>query len=208
VAPETGQTVSVIAIDSTAATLPFGSAGTAALWNPAAGTGRALSIVPSSNLDAGPWTIIGRDMYGYKITETILSSQVTATQKTYKYVSSIIAATTITSTGVSIGLTDTYGFPMAVAYSGANVSVGMSSGAGGGAIVNTIVLSTVNSLFASTAATQSSTTPDVRGTFTSSIASNGANRLQMIVTPGATAFATVGTTTIGPIFGATQFSSV
>ena len=42
IAPETGQSVSVIAIDSTANVLTFGSGGTIACWNPNAGSGRCI----------------------------------------------------------------------------------------------------------------------------------------------------------------------
>jgi len=208
IAPETGLSVSVIAIDSTAASVAFGSDGTVTLWNPAGGAGRAILLATSSNLDAGGYTIAGRDMYGYKMTETIFSSAVTAGVKAFKYISSITASTTVTSTGVSIGLTDVFGFPMAVGYTGQNVSVSMSSGglSGNGGV--SIALSSANTILASTAATQTSTTPDVRGTFTSSLASNGSNRLQIHVLPPVSALASVTSTNVSGLFGATQFSSV
>lgn len=108
VAPETGTvTGSLIAIDSTAAYLTFGSGGTVAMWNPAAGAGRQITLTPAGNssLDGGSWSLAGRDVYGIKLSETItVSSQAMTSKKAYKYVSSIVAATTIGSTGVGIGL--------------------------------------------------------------------------------------------------------
>jgi hypothetical protein len=55
---------------------------------------------------------------------------------------------------------------------------------------------------------QTSTTPDVRGTYASSVASNAVSRLQMVVTPPATTIAAITSTNVAPLFGATQFSSV
>src|SRR6266404_3786963 len=131
IAPETGKASgTLIAIDSTAASLTFGSAGTMAVWNPAGGTGRNITIKPSSNLDAGTYSVAGRDMYGYKMTETITAGSTSlAGKKAFKYVSSITNTTTPTSTGVSIGFGDIFGFPMAVAYAGQNVSVALNSSA-------------------------------------------------------------------------------
>ena len=72
IAPETGKvTGSLLAIDSTAAYLTFGSDGTVAVWNPGAGTGRLVVITTSSSGDGGTWSIAGRDLYGYKITEQL-----------------------------------------------------------------------------------------------------------------------------------------
>lgn len=205
--PEGGAAVSVIAIDSTAAFLSFGSAGTVNYWNPAAGTGRCISITTSSSGDAGSWTIAGRDMYGFKMTETVATSSVTfTTQKAFKYISSITAASVIASTGVSIGLSDTYGFPMKVAYCGGYVDVRLLATAFSSAVP--VALSSANVVLASTVATQTTSTPDVRGTYASSTATNGTVRLQMFVAPTPQALQSVTSTDVSPLFGATQFSSV
>jgi hypothetical protein len=208
IAPETGRvTGTLIAIDSTAAALTFGSAAGLAVWNPAAGTGRNITIKPSSNLDGGTFTIAGRDMYGYKITETIAGGSTNlAGKKAFKYVSSITNTTTPTSTGILVGFGDTYGFPLAVTYVGINAIVAISSDAfvsGANAL-----LSSASVALASTVATQTSTTPDVRGTYLSSTASNATQRLQMQIWPPATAMAAVTSTNVAPLFGGTQFSSV
>lgn len=210
VAPETGIAVTVIAIDSTAAGLPFGQDGTINLWNPGAGTGRCISITTSSSGDAGTYSIAGRDMYGYKMTETIATSSVTfTTQKAFKYISAITASTTVTSTGVSIGLSDTYGFPLYVSYvTPGYPSLAMSSGLGSGRVAVAVVASTTNILFGSTVATQTSTTPDVRGTWASSLASNGSNRMYINVVPPALALQGITNTSVATLFGGTQFSSV
>jgi hypothetical protein len=174
VAPESGQTVSVIAIDSTASVLTFGSGGTVALWNPSAGTGRVISLTKAStDATALTYTVNGRDMYGIKMSETITAStqsSVGVGKKAFKYISSIIpATTTINSTGVGVGFIDTFGFPIYTPYAGLT-SVTISSAPNNPA---SIPLLAANFTAASTVATQTSTTPDVRGTYASSIATSG-----------------------------------
>lgn len=207
IAPETGQvTGTLIAIDSTAAYLTFGSDGTVVAWNPGAGCGRNITIRPSSNLDGGSFTVAGRDAYGFKMTETITAgSTVLAGKKAFKYISSITNTTTPTSTGVSIGFGDIFGMPLAVPYVGQNTLLNINSSAG---IATTVAPSTTNVVLASTVATQTSTTPDVRGTFASTTATNGVIRIQITVTPAASAVAAVTSTNVAPLFGGTQFSSV
>lgn len=180
-----------------------------AMWNPAAAYGRNIIISPSSNLDGGTFTVAGRDAYGYKITETLSAGSTNLVgQKAFKYISSITASTTITSTGVGIGIGDRFGMPLYVDRTGANISIAMSTGAGGGNSCVTIALTSANFLFGSTAATQTSTTPDVRGMFISSIATTSAVRLQVQVRPTINALAAVNSTSVTSLFGGAQYSSV
>lgn len=208
IAPETGQvTGTLIAVDSTAAFLTFGSAGTIAVWNPGAGAGRTVTIRPSSNLDAGTYSVSGRDMYGYKITELVTGGSTNlTTRKTFKYVSSVTNTTTPTSTGILVGFGDTFGLPLFTPYAGLNVLVSLNS-----SVVNSaaIPLSSANYTAAqSVSSVATSTTPDVRGTFTSTTASNAVQRLQIVVTPSASAVASVASSNVSQLFGLTQFSSV
>jgi hypothetical protein len=208
IAPETGQvTGTLIAIDSTAAYVTFGSDGTIVSWNPGAGTGRNITINKSSNLDAGTYTVAGRDMYGFKMTEQITSSSSTnlAGKKAFKYISSITNTTTPTSTSVSIGFGDIFGLPLYTPYNGANCQIFLTAAA------SQTGLATGSSAFvvgALSSITQTSTTADVRGTWGSSTATNGTIRLQMTITPAASAIAAVTSTNIAPLFGNAQFSSV
>lgn len=208
IAPETGRpTGTLLAIDSTAAVLAFGQDKTIAVWNPAAGTGRNITLAPSSNLDGGSYVVVGRDMYGYKITEQIAGGATAlAGKKAFKYISSITNATTPTSTGVSIGFGDIYGFPLAVPYTGLNAQVSVLASAFSSAVI--VALSSANTVLASTVAVQTSTTADVRGTYASTTASNGTVRVQMVVLPTAASIATVTSTNVSGLFGLTQFSSV
>lgn len=175
IAPETGRAVSVVAIDSTAATLNYGTAGTVSVWNPSAGTGRTILVVNTSNANSEQYIVRGRDMYGFKMTETI-SASTTSTgsgqgRKAFKYIVSVTpsTATTVSATGVAIGFADTFGLPLYMPYTN-GVSIWASSVP---TVSNLIALTSVNTLVASTAVTATTSTPDVRGTYTSSIATNG-----------------------------------
>lgn len=208
IAPETGNvTATLIAIDSTAAFLTFGSAGTVAMWNPGGGTGRTVTIRPSSNLDAGNYSVAGRDQYGYKITELVAAGSTNlTTRKTFKYITSVANATTPTSTGILVGFGDTFGLPLFTPYAGLNAQVAINS-----SVVNSIIIpfSSANYVAAQlVSSVATSTTPDVRGTFTSTTASNGVLRLQLLVTPTASAAASVNSTNITGLFGLNQFSSI
>lgn len=213
VAPETGKvSETLVAIDSTAAYLTFGSAGTARVWNPNCGPGRCVSITTSSSGDAGTFSIAGRDMYGYKMTETVALSQgasnssgfTVTSQKAFKYVSSITNTTTPKSTGVSIGFSDLFGFPILVPYIGQNATIALSSNS---FTTGAASPSSASVVLASTIATQTSTTPDVRGTYKSTTASNGTLRLQMSITMTASGAAAITSTNVAPWFGQTNFSS-
>lgn len=173
IAPETGLSVSVIALDSTASVLTYGDGDTIAIWNPAAVPGRTISLTKAStDATALTYTVNGRDQYGIKMTETITASTLSSVgvgKKAFKYISSIVpATTTINSTGIGIGFTDTFGFPLAAYYFGMT-GVVCSSLPGTPTLM---VLSTANAVVASTA-TATSTTGDVRGTFSSTVATNG-----------------------------------
>ncbi len=205
-APESGLTVTVLAIGSTTVAAPqltFGDDDSIAVWNPAAGTGRCITISPTSNLDTGTWTITGRDMYGYLMSETIVSSGGAKTsQKAFKYVSSITASTTITSTGLQIGISDTFGFPLLLSRTGPDVyyNVGTTSSAA-------YILSTGPVTLGATA-TATSTTGDVRGTYASTTATNGTLRIVMRQKFSSTMASAITAADTSGFFGQTQYSSV
>lgn len=206
IAPETGAvTGTLIAIDSTAAVLAYGQAGTVAIWNPAAGTGRCVSITTSSSGDGGSWSIAGRDMYGFKMTENLSvtgSSNTVTSRKAFKYISSIKASTTVTSTGIIVGFSDTYGLPLLGSNTGIDLSI---------RVIATSSLAGQNSsgpITIGSTATQTATSSDPRGTYASTTASNGTVRLQIAqnITPNMLSAVTATDTSL--MFGASQFSSV
>jgi len=221
-APESGQAASVIAIDSTAAFVEFGQSQNIAAWNPRAGTGRTIQITISGSADGGTATVAGRDMYGFKMTESIVLSTASPAigssnaagykfsgKKAFKYVSAVVTSTTVGSSAWSVGFTDTFGFPALLSYTGLSVSVTLNaSNITYGASANVVAFTTTNTALGSTVATQTSTTPDVRGTYASTTASNGTLRLQMFQSfdPFIMSVTSVGASSA--MFGGTQFSSV
>lgn len=207
VAPETGTTVSVLALESTAAYLSFGSGGTVAMWNPRAGAGRTIKLIPSGNssLDGGNWVVIGRDVYGIKLTEQIAcSSQTMNGLKAFKYISSIIAATTIGSTGISVGVGDTFGLPLVATYNSIDTQCRVNATSSATATpAQSNVAITVGA-----SATATSTTGDVRGTWASSVATNGTARVQILQRITANMVASVTASDTSGMFGVAQYSSV
>lgn len=232
IAPETNKSTTVICIDapcggSTNQGVQFG-VGTVQIWNPQSVCGRGINIFTSSNLDTGGWSISGRDVYGFKVTETISTTAAVSTgtnalifvsKKTYKYINQIVSTGTVASTGVTVGTNDLYGFPMYVNHPGyINLWIGNASTA------TLITANTGAHTFGSSLATATSTNGDVRGTYLSSLASStsGGMRVTMFVSPmiaGNVGAATllpssmvglnnVGPTLFSPFFGAAQFSSV
>ena len=216
IAPESGATLtSILTLDSSADSLrynSFGSDGTIRTWAPGWGTGRCIAVATSSYTDT-PITVSGRDAYGFKLTETIaISSNGSLTssyggigQKAFKYVTAVTNSSVASSTGIAVGTTDRFGAPMKVPYLGGGITVRVSSVA---TIQNAAVaLSSATFTLASTAATQTSTTPDVRGVYISSLAADGTVRLQITVTPAASAAAAMTVSDLSPFFGATQYSA-
>jgi hypothetical protein len=213
IAPESGATITgLILLGSTVAgsTIPYiqyGQSGTVCSWNPQFGTGRNISIACSSNLDSGNFTVLGRDMYGFKMSETLAAGSTTITgKKAFKYISSITASTTITSTGFLIGYGDIYGFPLKLPYCGINSIVQVLASAYSSAVP--VLMSSVTVVLASTVATQTSTTPDVRGTYASTTASNGTVRFQIYQGVDPVMMGNITASDTSALFGATQYSSV
>lgn len=212
VAPESGLTVSAVLLGSTVsgstqAYLSFGQSGTVACWNPQFGSGRNITIAMSSNTDAGSFTVLGRDQYGFKMSETLAAGSTTITgKKAFKYITSIQASTTLVSTGFLIGYGDVYGFPLKLPYCGLNSQIQILASAFSSAV--SVALSSATTVLASTVATQTSTTPDVRGTYASTTPSNGTVRVQMYQGLDAVMMANITASDTSAMFGATQFSSV
>lgn len=204
VAPESGATISVLAIDGAMGTVTFGSDASIAVWDPTKSISRCITITTTGNDLGATWSVAGRDLYGIKVTESISASSSAATltsKKAYKYISSITPVTTGTfgSTSVVVGVSDTYGLPMYV-----------SNGAYASIFLNNISISSTDVTAGMGLATvATSTTADVRGTWASTTASNGTNRIIAFVTPSVAAMNTTinGDVSHG-IIGALQFSSV
>lgn len=216
--PEGGAPVSVVAIDSTAATLNFGQSGTLAIWNPVAGTGRTITVVTScANSNSEVYIVRGRDMYGFKMTENIIGSTTSSGtgsgKKAFKYVQSIVCSTTVTvtSTGVSVGFNDVFGFPLKAPYM-SGITVWCSTTPNNAGTLQ--ALSSLNATVASTVVTQTATTPDIRGTVASTFVTNGTSanvtstgtRITIYQPLTSNMASNVTASDQSAIFGATQFS--
>ena len=216
-APENGAAVtSILTCDSSVSQfLSFGVSGTVAAWAPGTGAGRCISIVTTSGSDS-PYTVVGRDIYGYKMTEQIpigAALSITASYggigiKAFKYVSAIYNSSVPTSTGLlGIGFCDRLGLPMYGPYGGQNIAISVSSGANLGNLI--IGLTSANyALPMASTGTATSTTADTRGVWISSVTLTTNYRVQINVTPSASAAYSVSASDVTGLFGATQYSSV
>jgi hypothetical protein len=210
VAPETGATTgNLIAIDSTAAYLTFGSGGTVAVWNPAAGTGRTINVVMNSTgRDTGAVTVVGRDMYGIKMTETIPFGSTTVSSfaglKAFKYVQSVTPTTgsVFVSTIIWVGFNDTFGLPLVARYSGVDTSIRLI------ATSSLVGQNSSGPITVAATGTATSTTGDVRGTYASTTATNDTVRLQISQNITAEMVNGVTATSYDAMFGVAQYSSV
>lgn len=214
-----GGTVSVRPIDGAMTGLAFGVSGGPNIWNPTTAVCRTLTIFGSSNgSSAEAWSIVGRDLYGQKMTELVLgastgqSSNVgTATKKAYKYIVSVTPSTVngaIGSTLVTVGCNDVYGFPLRVDHPGY-----VTCWAGPASSATLVTLSTGFHTLAVTSAAANNT-GDVRGTIATSgvgSVSNSSNwKIVMFISPSAQNLqgVSLGSSYPAGIVGLQQFSSV
>lgn len=220
-APETGQNTTVtMAVDFATPSLTFGSAGTVNIWNPANGVARAVVVAgttTSSADDSGASiSVAGRDVYGFKMTETIPLSSLSRTvvaigKKAFKYVNAIswVNSSLLNSTNINISFSDKFGFPTRVdtpmyvdiiqttSASSASTYIFGNSSQG----VTYAQLSSI---------TATATTADVRGTWTASAVATfpPQSRLQITTMLNPVNLQAMSGTNAAGIFGVSQFSSV
>jgi hypothetical protein len=202
-------------------TAPAGGTGSVNLWNPEAMIGRCLLITngSASVADTGTtYLISGFDVYGLAMSCKIAGAGISAavtTPKAFKYISAITwTSTTAGSSTVSIGTSsNAFGFPLMVDHMAyASVYMGPSSAA-------SLTVSAANHTFgygagypsSGSGAVSTSTTADVRGTYSSTYAPNGtsassatANRLVMVISPRVNNLGTMGPTNWWGLVGAPQ----
>lgn len=236
-APETGFSTTVpMGIDATTPYVAFGSGGTVNIWNPNNAVARNVVVfgtTNSSNDDSAvKVSVAGRDIYGFKMSETITMSSLSVTspstvtflssiapaagsggvgQKAFKYITAISVTGTsqINSSSIQISWGQTYGFPVRIDTPSFITVTQVTSGSSGSASISG---SSLNFIFAlSTATAPTATTADVRGTWSPSTVWPTNNRLQMVGTLNPVNLATITSSSSTPyagIFGMPQFSSV
>lgn len=177
---DTGATVTgLLAIDSAMTTVAFGSAGTIQIWDPTKALSRNIRVSSNANDTSGTYTVRGYDIYGFPLTETITgangtsgTASIASGVKAFKYIASVTPASTVNSTGVTIGTGDVIGLPLrADRFSELLVTQGNTS----------IVASTGFTAAVTTTAT--ATSGDVRGTYALQTSSNGVLRVTVKQSP-------------------------
>jgi hypothetical protein len=136
---------------------------------------RAITITTGgSTITASVFTVSGYDIYGQAMTEAIsvptTASTTTTGNKAFKVVVSITPSVSNTNT-VSAGISNTYGLPVRVTDVAYIASVKWAQ----------TLASNAGTFVAAAQGTASSTTGDVRGTFTPTSNANGTYRLVMAI---------------------------
>lgn len=175
--------VGALAIDGVPGILSFGlpsvSTGTTTIsaYDPTKAIARNLRYTSVGNDSGGTITAVGYDLYGYPQTETVTlaNAGIASGVKTFKFITSITPAGSISGSNISVGTGDVYGFPIRVdefALVGINWN-------------NTSI--TANTGFvAAVTTTATATTGDVRGTYATQSASDGTKKMTIItsLSPG------------------------
>lgn len=172
----TGQVVPAgsLAIDGNPGWLGSGTSGGFAFFDPTKGIARAVSLTSASNLSAINFTVKGADVYGRPMSQVLAGPNATTvdTAKCFKWVYSVTPSATSAS-DVSVGTSDIYGFPVRVdefAYADIYWNNGLISASTGFTAADTTSPATTS-------------TGDVRGSYTVQSASDGTKRLQIFVRP-------------------------
>lgn len=140
-------------------------------------TPRAVSITLVTGGAARAYTVAGYDYYGQAMSEVITSVAAATTpgKKAFYQVASVTGAGGGSTTALTVGTTDVFGLPVRCFDAGYIVKAGW----------NNTLLQNAGTFVAADMATATTSTGDVRGTFTPSTASDGIKRLVMtIALPG------------------------
>lgn len=166
------------------------------VWNPQLLISRAISITAATGASYATATVTGYDVYGYPMSEAIAitANSTVNGQKAFKYVKSVVLSggTPDTTHAYSVGTLDIFGLPVRSDTFG-DILINYAA-----SLTATTLITAATGYVASVRTTATTTTDDVRGTYTNT-ASTGANRLIIRQTPPAY---NVGTS--AGLFGVTQ----
>jgi hypothetical protein len=140
-------------------------------------TPRAVSITLVTGGTARAYTVAGYDYFGQAMSEVITSVAAAATpgKKAFYQIASVTGAGGGSTTALTVGTTDVFGLPVRCIDAGYVVKVGW----------NNVILQNAGTFVAADTATATTSTGDVRGTFTPTSAADGIKRLVMtIALPG------------------------
>ena len=144
----------------------FGQSDTIQLWNPQALSARNVTITPASAGSAVNWTVRGYDIYGYPMSEVIATaadSTLVAGKKAFKYIASVTPSATSTGTH-SVGTGSVFGFALRSDTFG-DVLINYAA-----STQNPTLITANTNYVASVQTYATTTTGDVRGTYTSTAA--------------------------------------
>ena len=155
---------------------------------------RAVSITQVTGGTARAFTVSGYDYYGQAMSEVITSVAAATTpgKKAFYQISSVTVAGGGTTTAVTVGTTDVLGSPVRILDLGYIVHAGY----------NNTLADNAGTAVAAVTATATTSTGDVRGTFTPASATDGIKRLVMTIALPAIAVGPNATRT--GAFGVTQ----
>jgi hypothetical protein len=140
----------------------FGQSNTIQLWNPQALSARNVVITPATAGSAVNWTVSGYDVYGYPMSEVIATaadSTAVAGKKAFKYISSVTPSASSTGTH-SVGTGTVFGFALRTDTFG-DVLVNYAT-----STQNPTLITANTGYVASVRTYATTTTGDVRGTYT------------------------------------------
>lgn len=168
----TGQIVTgLLAIDGAPGLVSFGTNASPSLYDPTKALSRNLRFTSVGNDSSGTVTIVGYDIYGLRMTETVTLSNATVAsgKKSFKFVQSITPGGTLSGSNLSVGTGDVYGFPLRIddfVYSEIYWN-------------GALITANTGFLAAVTTSPATATTGDVRGTYAVQSASDGTKKLQV-----------------------------
>ena len=179
-------------IDGNPAFVQLGTmAGGISMYDPRTTSARTLLFTSVGNDSAATVAIVGVDVYGVLVHETVTLSNATtaSSKKALKAVVSITPAGTLSGANLSVGTTDVFGFALA-AYEFQFVQIYWNA---------TLISANTGYTAPVTTSPATATTGDVRGTYAVQSASDGTKKLQVFVTPQ------VWNNTATTLFGVKQF---
>lgn len=170
--------------------LPSGSGGISP-YDPRTMIGRAIRFTSVGDDSAATVAVVGQDIYGFTVRETVtLSNATVATSvKCYKAIISMTPAGTLSGSNLSVGTGDVFEFPLA-SYEFPFVKIYWA---------DALISANTGWTAAVTTSPATAVTGDVRGKYATQSASNGTRKLQVFLTPVAWNMTAVG------LFGVTQF---
>lgn len=178
-----GTVTGLLSIEGSAALINYAPvAGSVQSYDPRTMLSRAVTLnnLGGTSDATTTYTVVGFDVYGYRMTEQIIGATAQSSagaitsangKKAFKYIQSVTPSGVSAATNMSVGTADIFGYPL-IAYEYALTTTMWASAS----------ISGTGFTQYSTLATQTSTTPDIRGTYTSSSASDSAKKLMMSVT--------------------------